>query len=581
VGSTCWLADRHEDVNAAAAAIEARGRQVGRVLPLDGETGGVPNCLHPDVIKLWQAKHYDYRAGFCGMACDRRGDAEACPFLMSIKELAEANTIAATKALARRPGFFSALGNKHRRTVVLDEDPIDLLRPLVEITREELEAYLEALKKVDAALEANRETEALTQSRLSRQAADWCWKQIAAQPPGSEPAAVEVPDTLQPSKAVLKRTKRAHKKGRRALYKAFHRLMRRDPESTVRNVCRDLLDRAAAGVVFVTSGKVFFHLVVRIPAKKQVIVLDATANPELLRPIFAPRPVEVLCDGRVSPAGRVIQLMDFNGPRSYLNKLPRKLVRIIDAIGDRHPAGIIVLISHRSCVGALAKKSRHAGRIKTAYFGALRGRNDLEPAPDNPIACHIVAGSPKTTEEARRQLALAVYGRSVLPFPELVTVRRAVVGHIPVELAEGSAEAKVWEVRCKGYAEPRMQAVYDHTVTAELTHAADRARVLIHRDATVYLVTNEPCPRLWFAEMCFAGDFLDLSRAPRSDFESAYQGYAAKAKELLDAGQAVGNADVCRAMGQRPCRGWRYWQRFLMDNGDALEGVRKVRWKGD
>ena len=63
----------------------------------------------------------------------------------------------------------------------------------------------------------------------------------------------------------------------------------------------------------------------------------------------------------------------------------------------------------------------------------------------------------------------------------------------------------------KGYTDPRMQAIYDHTVTAELTHAADRARVLIHRGATVYVVTNEPCPKLWFAELCFAGDFLDLS----------------------------------------------------------------------
>ena len=40
-----------------------------------------------------------------------------------------------------------------------------------------------------------------------------------------------------------------------------------------------------------------------------------------------------------------------------------------------------------------------------------------------------------------------------------------------------------------------MQAVYEHTVTAELTQAADRARVLIHPASTVYLLTNEPCPR--------------------------------------------------------------------------------------
>src|SRR5262249_10577636 len=149
---------------------------------------------------------------------------------------------------------------------------------------------------------------------------------------------------------------------------------------------------------------------------KRVFVLDATGNADLLRPVFSPRAVQVLCDDLVQPAGRIVQFMDFNGPRSYLNKIPRKLVRIIGALGDLHPTGKIVLVSHRSCVKALAKASRHAARIRTAYFGALRGRNDLEPSPTNRIACHIVAGSPKTTEEARRQLALAVYGKSALPF---------------------------------------------------------------------------------------------------------------------------------------------------------------------
>jgi hypothetical protein len=292
--------------------------------------------------------------------------------------------------------------------------------------------------------------------------------------------------------------------------------------------------------------------------------------------------VDVLCDERVRPAGRIVQLMDFNGPRSYLNKVPPKVVKIIDAIGDLHPNGKIVLISHKSCVEALAKASKHVSRIKVAHFGALRGRNDLEPSPGNLIACHIVVGSPKTTEEDRRQLALAVYGKSILPFAELETVRRGVLGCVPQELTTEENQYKVWEVRYKGYADARMQAVYDHTVTAELTQAADRARVLLHKDAMVYLVTNEPCPKLWFAEMCHADEYLDLSGGPgRADFQRNYAAYRAAAKKLLDEGKAIGNADVCRALGHRNCRGWRYWKRFLDEFRDALEGERKVRWKGE
>lgn len=545
-------------------------------------TGNVPNCLWPDLIEWWQIKGYNYVAGYCQLVCERNADVKECPFLASLAQLEEADSIVATKALARRPGFFSKFGNKHRSLAVLDEDPIGLLRPVVIITRDELKVYQETLDAIETRFRERNRTAALGQLQHSRRIATWSWQQIARQQPGGQPEAVRVPSTLRLTKAVLKKTSAMRKAGRKELQAAFHRLMRSAPDSTIRNVCRDLFDlasRAVARTVFATVDHLLFHVSVRIPDRMRVVVLDATANPELIRPLLTPRTLEVCGDERVQPAGRVVQFMDFNGPRSYLNKVPRKLVRIIDALGDMHAVGPIVLISHQSCVKALAEASRHKDRIKTAYFGALRGRNDLESQRGNLVACYIVAGSPKTTEEARRQIALAVYGRSILPFADLVTVRRGVLGVTPEELAEDEARTQVWEVRLKGYPDPRMQAVYEHTVTAELTHAADRARVLIHKQARVYLVTNEPCPKLWFAEKCLAGEFLDLSPAARADCEKAYRAYEAKARELLDAGGLVGNADVCRAFDRKNTWGHRYWSRFLKEFGDALVGDRKVRWK--
>jgi hypothetical protein len=563
---------------------------VARALPLDGQTDGVPNCLHPEVIGWWQAKGYDYRRGFCtvttkaGPCCERGGETAACPYLSALAALKEAPVVVTTKAFARRPNFFSsgATGNARRQNVVLDEDPIGLLRPPIVITREDLTKHTDLLGRMLTTFTKDGLDSAIAEALHSKRLAEWCWRQIARQPPDGQPEPVPVPQELRLTRAVLRRTKDAREEGRKAVTGALHYWMRRDPMNTVRNVYRDLaymLEHAAAGTVFVTSRQLLYHLELNIPQDRRVFVLDATANPALLRPVFAPRPVEVLCADRVAPAGRVVQFMDFNGPRSYLNQIPGKVVRIIDALGDLHPAGKLVLISHQSCVASLARASRHAARIQTAHFGALRGRNDLEPRRDNPIACHVVVGSPKTTEEDRRQLALAVFGTAILPFPELVTVRWGVVGRIPTELAGGNEEAMVWEVRFKGYDDPRMQAVYQHTVTAELTHAADRARVLIHPQATVYLVTNEICPNLWFAEMCYAGDFLDLSPGKRADFEEGFNRYAHKAQELLDAGKVVGNADVCRALGRKPGWGKRYWQEFLARSGDALQGTRKFRWK--
>jgi hypothetical protein len=112
-GSTCWLADRHEAVAAAVAAIEEFGGSVGRVVPLRSESLGMANCLHPDEIECWQAKGYTYRRGFCPISkcCVRGADPEKCPFLKSIDDLKEAESIVVTKALGQRAGFFSTMGN--------------------------------------------------------------------------------------------------------------------------------------------------------------------------------------------------------------------------------------------------------------------------------------------------------------------------------------------------------------------------------------------------------------------------------------------------------------------------------------
>jgi hypothetical protein len=228
----------------------------------------------------------------------------------------------------------------------------------------------------------NQDNEAgRAEASRSRRIARWCWDQINNQPPDADPEVVPVPMQLRRTKAVLARSKRACKAGRRAVDRVFHALMRKDPVGTIRNVARDLeelVTRSAAGTAYVSCGQILYHVKVAIPQHKRIIVLDATANAELLAPIFAPKRVEVVCGERVQPAGRVIQFMDFNGPRSYLNKIPAKLTSILNAIGDVHPVGPIVLISHKPCVDKLREASRHAGRIVTAHFGALRGRNDLE-----------------------------------------------------------------------------------------------------------------------------------------------------------------------------------------------------------
>jgi hypothetical protein len=44
----------------------------GGVGVLLGTSGGVPHCLHPEIVEHWQAKGYEYRVGFCQGKCERR-----------------------------------------------------------------------------------------------------------------------------------------------------------------------------------------------------------------------------------------------------------------------------------------------------------------------------------------------------------------------------------------------------------------------------------------------------------------------------------------------------------------------------
>jgi hypothetical protein len=588
VKSTVWLAARHEDVAATVQAIERAGGRAASVVPLDGYTHGptglVKNCKYPDTIRKWQAKGYSYKTGFCSQrqCCSRRGDPEQCPYLKSMKDLEAASIAVLTKALARGPDFWCAYGNAHRLNVVIDEDPIGLLRPLVTITRDELIAFFQMLEGITADMQGRNDRAGLTELQYWWEVAAWAFSQINGQPASGDPVAVDVPISLRRPEPADEDEQQSRKAGRKTLDGDIRKRMRDDPDGMVRNLRRDLLAlawRAVDKTAYATSKELFFHARVSIPWTRTVTVLDATANANLLRPVFAPRPVEVLFNERVTQAGRVVQVMDANRPRSSLNNLPKKVIRLLDAIGDRHPEGKIVLIAPKSCVEELAAASRHAGRFITAHFGALRGRNDLETRPDCPIACHIVVGSPKTNEKDRQQLALAVYGRRALPFPKLVDVCRGVIGRVPLELSDEERE-QIWEVRYKGYTDPQMQAVYEHTVTAELTQAADRARVLIHQEAMVYLLTNEPCPALWFAEMALAEELFDLT-ARRGDYAANYAAYETKARELLYAGQTIGNTDVCRAMGLSPRTGERYWQDFRAANASWLTGKRKVRKKAE
>ena len=92
------------------------------------------------------------------------------------------------------------------------------------------------------------------------------------------------------------------------------------PSATSSATCSTWCLRGPGSVVFVDFASAVFHTARHYSEDERVILLDATADPQLIGPLFEPRLIEALGNDRVRPAGRIIQLMDFNGPRSYLNQ---------------------------------------------------------------------------------------------------------------------------------------------------------------------------------------------------------------------------------------------------------------------
>src|SRR5262249_9042571 len=161
---------------------------------------------------------------------------------------------------------------------IIDEDPIGMLRPMVAITRDDLNKYLDIMKAIVAYFHKQADVSSEVVAKHYHKIASWLWETINQQEPGAEFQAVDIPPELVRISSSL--PKKALTQGKKALDGVFRTLMRRDPHETVRNVTRDLTDlkRAAGKVVFATSDRVIFHVQVRIPHGKRVFILDATAN---------------------------------------------------------------------------------------------------------------------------------------------------------------------------------------------------------------------------------------------------------------------------------------------------------------
>lgn len=248
--------------------------------------------------------------------------------------------------------------------------------------------------------------------------------------------------------------------------------------------------------VWLTRGGI--HLLQRaepwkhLPAK--LVVLDATAQPDLYRMIFR-REVEVYAP-LARRAGRLYQVAGRqNGKglavaKGELTAAGREMLETARqlAAGAERP-GLI-------CWKALRPHAeKYFDLVMT--FGALRGSNHMEQCD-----VVIVLGTYTPNQESMLDLATAITGQRE-PFHEADETGARQPIHRPTMRAYRLTEAGLMQVRTlwpdsqgverqiKEYAHPALRAIHEQLREAELVQAIHRARINV-RATTVWLLTSTP-----------------------------------------------------------------------------------------
>jgi hypothetical protein len=197
-----------------------------------------------------------------------------------------------------------------------------------------------------------------------------------------------------------------------------------------------------------------------------VVVLDASADWLVYKPLVAPWPVQLVrIDVPVAPVVRVIQCPKIPSTRAIVRK-PEQLRRAIEKVRkvcEREGVAVGGGITYKQAVAAMQK----ALGGTWLHYGAQRGRNDLED-----VDCLVLVASPTVNRFAMEAEAKALYFRSETPIDD--TWARRTTGWYVAEDA-------------------RLEAVTRLNGLEELRQAFHRGRLIL-REKPMTLIVISPWP---------------------------------------------------------------------------------------
>jgi hypothetical protein len=240
--------------------------------------------------------------------------------------------------------------------------------------------------------------------------------------------------------------------------------------------------------------------------RRRLLVLDGTANPEILRQ-FVPS-LATVPEIRVQRSARVIQVSnstfykgklisrtrDANGKRRL--EPTARLREVGEFIEKTVRKGKTLVVTNKPVRCALTGEDEHAALpvsaryrgADIAHFGNIRGSNDFK---DHEIA--IILGRDEPTIPAAEQRAMAVWYDTAEP---IRCVSPNYQGRFNYPTQTRRYLFRDWTTRRANvsvHPDPRVQAVVEQAREAEMIQAIDRLR-LIHNEKrkTVYILCSIP-----------------------------------------------------------------------------------------
>lgn len=518
---------------------------VARRMPVLRETA----CPHPDDYEATARRGFKPSQSFPCRKC-AIGPSN-CAYLLGFSSMTQADQLCAAAIYHTHHEFYQSHGNEDRPILVFDENCIDLLLEPVSHSIHDWRNWSAMVQRWKPDHDLTKAFAALVKwlEQAQREflgAVDDNGDKVKFRPV-VVPGELKLPEPQSTNSLIDWLDKNAYKEVNRHVQNlttaAIYLLT--EPSSYV------LLERIAKddGDLVIVR----FRKKNPLPKEKEVFILDATANEELIKTLAPDWQIQVWDCPPIQQAGHIVQIMDYDVSRRRIRREivhheshnPSWLVQVVDAILEKH--GPAALISFKDVVTGdvpemdLLGHLKRRDRITDLYNFPCRGHTF-----DNDTL--IVIGTPYKDQASIWELALAIWGDTALPASRYM---------------HRENENGYFVSKNMAYEENHLRPLQDFIVSADLVQAIGRVRPL-QRETKVFVVSNAPIFD-WDVEQFTASELFDLRQPLRRDAAARYSAYLKAADQLLDQVRWITNKDICGRLDMPERTGGQYWNRLKDD----------------